>query len=365
MRVRLQLPDDILLDRVDLAGRDGELVVLGDIAARQTREVTLFLRPVGPVRHGESVEIPARVTGFNVVPLSLEPLVLTTKAEATFVEGATLTAAPMEVVDTGAPIVYTLWLLNAGDGAAKRLAIRFDAPSNATYAPGSTSVNDVTLLDFAGTSPLLTKTGLTLGDVGVGAEIVIRMRVIVNAPLPEGTVVDARAFVAWDEQPDMTVRAQPVRVRSMSALPVANPVLPFTVLDAAAAPAELLALGNGHAKQLSPGTEDMQALPPPEAEQLSPVTAVLEEPIYVSLYLGDDRLAWTARYLEEGHFSGLMPHLMVLRALFPDDASGADASVRGKLRTLRERFGESVDRLFLRLRQSNGEVAQKDLETPE
>jgi uncharacterized repeat protein (TIGR01451 family) len=365
VRVRLQLPDDILLDRVDLAGRDDEYVVLGDIAARQTREVTLFLRPVGPVRHGESIEIPARVTGYNVVPLSLEPLVLTTRAEATFIEGATLTAIPMEVVDTGAPIIYTLWLRNAGDGAAKRLSIRFDAPTNATYAPGSTSVNDVTLLDFAGTSPLLTPTGLSLGDVGVGAEIVIRMRVIVNAPLPEGTVVDARAFVAWDEQPEMTVRAQPVRVRSMSALPVANPILPFTVLDAAAAPAELLALGNGHAKQLSSSPEDVQVLPAPDVAQLPPVTAVLDEPIFVSLYLGDDRLAWTVRYLEEGHFNGLMQHLMVLRALFPDDASGADASTRGKLRAHRERFGESIDRLFVRLRQSNNEIATKDLETPE
>ena len=368
VRVRLQLPDDISLDRVDLAGRDGEFIVIGDIAARQTREVTLFLRPVGPVRHGESVEIPARVTGYNVVPLSLEPLVLSTRAEPSFIEGATLTAAPVEVVDTGAPIVYTLWLRNAGDGVAKRLAIRFDAPSNTTYAPGSTSINDVTLLDFAGSSPLLTQKGMTLGDVTVGAEIVIRMQVIVNAPLPDGTVIEARAFVSWDEQPEMAVRAQPVRVRSMSALPVADPILPFTVLDAAAAPAELLALGNGHAKKLSDGANDTQALLPPEPElsQLPPPAAVVaDEPIFVSLFLDDDRLGWTVRYLEQGQLGGLVPHLMLLRALFPDDASGADASIRGKLRTHRERFGELVDRLFVRLRQSNNEIAPDNLETKE
>ena len=44
------------------------------------------------------------------------------------------------------------------------------------YAPGSTTVNELSLLDFAGTSPLLAPNGLTLGDVGSGAEVIVQLQ---------------------------------------------------------------------------------------------------------------------------------------------------------------------------------------------
>jgi hypothetical protein len=97
-------------------------------------------------------------------------------------------------------------------------------------------------------------------------------------------------------------------------------------------------------------------LPPPAVEPQA-------EPTIVSLHLTDERLAWIARYLEEGKFGGLIPHLMVLRALFPDDASGADAAVRQHLRTHAERFNELADRLFIKLRLPDCDIGPEDLET--
>lgn len=355
VRVRLQRQDEITIDRVEGAGRDGDVIVFGDLAAGQSREAKIFVRVTGSVGDGETLEIGARLSGHNVVPLSLDPLTIATQAEASFVEGAALTAAPSEIVDAGFPLGYTLWLRNSGDGAAKRLTVRFDMPTNTTYAPGSTSVNDVALLDFAGASALFTPTGLTLADVTVGADVVIRMQAIVNAPLADGSMVEARAFVVCDEQPEMTVRCQPVRVRSIAALPVVDPVLPFTVLDAAPAPVEVLPSGNGHAVHALPTMQPAQ-LPPPEVQ-------VYEEPTFVSLNLSDERLAWTTRYLDEGGTTGLVPHLMVLRALFPDDASGADNGTRERVRAYRERLSESVDRLFVRLRLPDVSVTSGDLET--
>jgi hypothetical protein len=58
--------------------------------------------------------------------------------------------------------------------------------TNAIYAPGTTTVNDVALLDFAGASPLLVANGLTLGDVGSGVEVIVRIVVIINTPLRPG-----------------------------------------------------------------------------------------------------------------------------------------------------------------------------------
>lgn len=355
VRVHLQRPDEITIDRVEGAGRDGDVIVFGDLAAGQSREAKVYVRVTVSVADGEALEMGARLFGHNVVPLSLEPLTIATQAEASFVEGAALTAAPPDIVDAGFPLGFTLWLRNSGDGPAKRLSVRFDMPTNTTYAPGSTSVNDVALLDFAGASALFSPTGLTLADVAVGADVIVRLRTIVNSPLVDGSMVEARAFVACDEQPEMTVRCQPVRVRSIAALPVVDPVLPFTVVDAAPAPVEMLPSGNGHSTHALPHVEQAQ-LPPPEVQ-------VYEEPTFVSLSLGDERLAWTIRYLEEGGTTGLVPHLMVLRAFFPDDASGADTATRDRVRAYRERLSESVDRLFVRLRLPDVSVTSGDLET--
>jgi uncharacterized repeat protein (TIGR01451 family) len=355
VRVRLQIPPELRLERADGAARDGETVVLGDIAAGETREAIIFLRLTGQVSHDEPLTVLGRVSGRNVVPFSLAPLELSTHAEASFAEGATLTSRPAEAIDAGESIHYTLALRNGGDGAAKRLIIRLDQPSNAVYAPGSTSVNGIALLDFVGTSPLLGSSGLTLGDVSVGAEVIVRLQAIVNAPLPAGTTIEARAYVAWDNGPEMIVRCEPVRVRSTSALPIVEAALPFTVIGAAAAPKAITAGGNGHPHALNGSVATPAAL----AIEPQPV----DGPTILSLGLDDKKLAWTMRYLEEAPLGGLIPDLLLLRALFPDDAAGADATLRRRLREHAEQLSELADRLFVKLRLPEVNIVAADVET--
>jgi uncharacterized repeat protein (TIGR01451 family) len=427
VRVRLQLPEELRLDRAEGAARDGDTVVLGEIPAGEMRESTIFLRLAGPVAQNETLEVLARGSGLNVVPFSLAPLKLGTHAEASFAEGATLASYPADAIDAGAPVLYTLALRNCGDGAAKRLTIRLDPPSNAIYAPGSTAVNGVPLLDFVGTSPLLSSGGLTLGDVGVGAEVFVRIQAIVNTPLPTGTAIETRAHIAWDDRAETIVRAEPLRVRSAPALPIVEAGLPFTVIDAAAAPARaatpvavelppaIPVNGSGHARnghalplanepaQLPPGipvngnghARNGHALPisalASEPAQLPPAIPVngnglarngnapaipalasepaqveatpADEPTILSLWLNDEKLDWTVRYLEEARLGGLVPDLLLLRALFPDDAAGADAGTRRHLREHAERLSELTDRLFLKLRLPDPEIVADDLET--
>jgi len=131
---------------------------------------------------------------MNVVPFSLDQMQLATHAEASFADGATLDFDPGRRGGRREDITYTLSLRNVGDGSAKRLNVRLDTPTNSVYAPGSTTVNDVGLLDFAGTSPLLAPNGLTLGDVGAGRGGG-RLRAIVNTPLPADAVIDTQGYV--------------------------------------------------------------------------------------------------------------------------------------------------------------------------
>ncbi|HWT06733.1 MAG TPA: hypothetical protein VN224_13310, partial [Xanthomonadales bacterium] len=232
VRVRLQLPEELRLEAVEGASRDGQSVVFGAVPAGETRESTVHLRLVATISHNDVLEVGARVSGLNVVPFTLETMRVATHAEPAFADNATLVSTPDDAIDAGTELTYTLSLRNSGDGAAKRLTARMEPPAKTVYAHGTTTVNDVSLLDFAGTSPLLTPSGLTLADVGPGVEVIARLRVIVNTPLPAGTTIEARALVGWDDAPELSVNAEPVRVRSAAAFAVSEPGLPFSVLDA-------------------------------------------------------------------------------------------------------------------------------------
>jgi uncharacterized repeat protein (TIGR01451 family) len=407
VRVRLQLPEELRLESVDNASRDAESVVFGEVPAQAMREATVHLRLLGTAADGDVLQVNARLTGSNVVPLSLDPVSLTTHAEPAFEEGATLTSHPMETIDSGQEIVYTLALRNSGDGPAKRLNARIDTPLHTVYAPGSTMVNDLPLLDFAGTSPLLAPNGLTLGDVTSGAEVVVQLSMIVNTPLPPGTSIETRAHVTWDEVPEMIVRAEPLRVRSASALPIVDPALPFSVLDAAAGPTYAngrRALGPGEQTayiELPPAQPVRGALPRdvtgtrkagrklasgdsdsedsdatrgdatvPDATQPNVTLSLskrepdaIETPTALYLSLPEDRLDWIVNYLEEARFEGLIAHLMIIRALFPDTAEAPAATAR--LRKHTAMLNELVDRLFLKLRLPDVPLTPDDLETPQ
>jgi uncharacterized repeat protein (TIGR01451 family) len=376
VRVRLQLPEELRLESVDGAARAGDSIAFGDVAAQATGEATVHLRLVGIIGLGDTLEVGSRLSGINVVPFALAPMQLSTHAEPAFSENAALTSLPSDAVDSGEKIEFTLALRNSGDGSAKRINVRFEQPTNSVYAPGSTTINEVPLLDFAGTSPLLASSGLSLGDVGAGVEVILRLWVIANTPLPVGSVIETSAHVTWDDQPEIIVRGEPLRVRSAPALPIVDPDLPFSVLDAAAGPiyAPQRQLGPGETgtylelpsatpvrgngrrgKKALAGAEQAQLPPAPEDPQDAATTVWLE--------FTDERLTWTLEYLERAKFEGLVGHLMVMRALFPDHAAGREATA--ELRRHGEVLNELVDRLFIKLRLPGATLVPADLETRE
>jgi hypothetical protein len=388
VRVALMLPDEMRLERVDDATRDGNTVVFGDIPAGETREAVLHVRLVGVISVGDVLTFSARVGGLNVVPFALRSIELTTHAEASFAEGATLSSVPAESIDAGAEVAYALSLRNCGDGAAKRLTARVASLSNAVYTPGSTTVNGIALQDYAGTSLLLSECGLTLADVGAGVEVIARWRAIVNIPLPPGMAIEASALVRWDDAAELSVTAPPVRVRSTSALPVIEPELPFSVLGAIAAPARSMTLaraeigsiqpayvelrppvpvrGNGQSNVGNYGEANGTSIPTIEYAQLSPGNGEIEPTTAtVFLDLSDEHLAWVVQYLEQTRVGGIVAHLLALRALFPDRVGGANRLLRARLRTHREMLAEHADRLFIKVRLPHFPLRPDDLETPE
>jgi len=368
------------LESAEGATRDGQTLVFGEIGAGETREgiATIRLQPF--VANGTIVTVDATLNAAAALPVVLDALSVVTRAEPRLADGAQLLTMPRDMIDAGAEIGFTLVFRNSGDGAASRIVIRGAQPPNTAYVPASTSVNGVPLLDRGGTSLLWSDDGLVLSDVTPGAEVLVRWLSIVNTPLPAQTAITARIEIASDDAAPFTVESQPIVVRSAPAFAVPSVSLPFSIAGAAASvplggSLDRVAL-EGSMRRVTPlpgavsaDRIDAQAVP---AEGALPVHMRTAEPFEdepldqsVVLIVADfsaERIGRTLEYLEESSFGGLISHLFVLRALFPDRVSGNGSAAKAlatELATLREIF----DHLFVRLRMPRFRIGPKDLET--
>ncbi len=402
VRLNLRVSPEARIEAVEGASRDGSTLIFGDVAAGANAEATVRIRLARFVERGSTISVEGRLAGVGLLPFALYPVMIATEAAPEFRHGAALRTQPVESVESGAPLYFILMLRNTGDGAARKLTVFVPQIPNTVYVPGSTSVNDVPLLDVDGGSLLWHNEGLALEDVGPGVEALVRWSAIVNTPLPVGTVIEAKAQIEWDGGVRHDVDAIPLRVRSMPAFAVRATGLPFNVSGVAARE-------SGVEMPQAPPTRSQvqQSMPPPaaiaalpravpirpepvasvsdaqfveatiEAERLVvnetaelPVTAV-EEPaagqnlisaLTVTLDLPEERLTRTLRYLEQADFQGLITHFFALRAFFPDTIHGADDAVQNKLDSLREALRATLDRLFIKLRLPRYALTAKDLE---
>ena len=209
VRVRLQLPEELHLDRADGAVREGDTVVLGDIPAGETRESTIFLRLAGQVAQDEELE----VSGARQRPQRRPVLARAAEAEHVMPKHRSprarrSTSHPADAIDAGAPVAYTLALRNCGDGAAKRLTIRLDSPATRCTRREAPVRQRRPAARLRRHVAAARSAGLTLGDVGVGAEVIVHLQAIVNAPLPSGTAIETRAYIAWDDGAETIVRCR-------------------------------------------------------------------------------------------------------------------------------------------------------------
>ncbi|MDB5095337.1 MAG: hypothetical protein JWO85_3438 [Candidatus Eremiobacteraeota bacterium] len=229
VRLQLEISSAARIEAVEGATRVGSALLFGDVQPGARAEATIRLRLARLVARGTTIAVTGRLEAVGLLPFGIAPVTIPTVAEPRFDEGASLRTQPSETVDAGEALFVRLAVRNTGDGAANRVGIRAQLPVRTTYLPGSTSVNDIPLLDIDGGSVLWSKAGLSLEDVDPGVEIGVRYCVIVNTPLPAGTLIDAHADVTWDGGGTLGLASTPVRVRSSPAFAVRAHGLPFSV----------------------------------------------------------------------------------------------------------------------------------------
>ncbi|MBV9438823.1 MAG: hypothetical protein JOZ24_02405, partial [Candidatus Eremiobacteraeota bacterium] len=265
VRLQLEITHDARIEAVDGATRVGSTLLFGDVPPGMRQEASVRLRLARLVARGTAITVHGRLEAVGLLPFALAPVTIPTVAEPRFDDGATMRTQPSETVDAGEAIFVRLAVRNTGDGAAGRLTVRGPLPGHTAYLPGSTTVNDVPLLDVDGGSVLWSKQGLILEDVDPGVEIAVRYCAIVNTPLPAGTLIDAHGDLGWDGGGTLALSSPPVRVRSTPAFAVRATGLPFSVSGIAPRTADVLReVAEMRSAQIAAAAV---ALPPTERER--------------------------------------------------------------------------------------------------
>ena len=90
--------------------------------------------------------VDAVLSADAMLPVPLARLTIATTAEPDFSIG-TLRSHPVNLVDVGETIDWTLHVRNGGDGPARRANVSIARPESLIYVPNSTTVNDVPVRD--------------------------------------------------------------------------------------------------------------------------------------------------------------------------------------------------------------------------
>jgi uncharacterized repeat protein (TIGR01451 family) len=375
VRLRLYVSPEARLESVDGAAREKSSLVFGEIAPGGNARARLGVRLLRGLAKEFPVTVDAVLTARAMLPLQLERLTIATAAEPDF-SIATLSSEPVDVVDVGETIDWTLHVRNGGDGPARRVRIAVERPSALIYVPNSTTVNDVPVRD-SGAVPAFAVDGIALNDVDPGVEATIRWRDVVNNGVAAGEALVATAECRYDGDRADTVASNALKVRSTPVFANAIAGLPFG-LDGVIGPAS-----PQHARSLT--EHRFLELPP-----ATPVAAangadlVLEAAILVpgagggevhegsmvetiaartgfALWLSPQRAEHARRFLAQAKFDGLVAHLFAIRVLLPDAIGSAHCTA---LSAVRDALREELDRLFIKLRLPSYALAERDVETP-
>jgi uncharacterized repeat protein (TIGR01451 family) len=382
VRLRLYVSPEARLETVEGATRERSTLFFGEIAPGGSAEARLGVRLLRSLAKAHPVSLESVLTADAMLPVQLAPLTIVTTAEPNFSIG-TLRSEPDEVVDAGTEIEFVLHVRNSGDGPARRVSITVPTLDSLIYVPNSTAVNDVPVRDAGALSPLMNERGMVLSDVDAGVEATLRWREVVHNALASGEAIVRTARISYDGERVDEISAAEVKVRCAPAFANTISGLPFG-LDGMLGPS----FGGAQTRALPPSDDRFVELPPatpvvrpeiPSGTMLSlasstngngvhagEATAVLTEaPVETDrvrcvVAFDRERLTRVLRFLGEARFTGLVTHLFVIRAFFPDALSVRDDA---RLHDVRETLRETLDHIFIKLRMATYVIAPRDLES--
>jgi hypothetical protein len=259
-------------------------------------------------------------------------------------------------VASGAPFAIRLDL--DIEDAVEMLAVRVPEVAGAKYVPGSTVLDGRSLLDRKGISPLAGD-GLSLRGIAAGTRVTAACTLLADPTVcDEALVVEAVLDVDGRQQSCPPIA---VHVRGRDAFAAQPAGLAYHVdacIVESSPPAPVVASSD----RFAAAVEVPDALAVPEIVEPPRVELAGVDALTFWLRLDDERLDEVARLLHGAPGGGLVPHVLALRAFFPDGDASGDPGVASALTDVRSALRDVFDRLFVKLRIPGFGVASDDFD---
>ena len=126
----------------------------------------------------------------------------------------TLVVSPERELEPGMTVRATFTFRNQGGAPATGVRLRFNVPEGLVYLVGSGRLDGNDLDDEMGNSPLLSRGGADIGDVGPGEERRMEIAYSVAGAIENGTIVELQAALASFELPPVGSNVVRLVVRS-------------------------------------------------------------------------------------------------------------------------------------------------------
>src|SRR5579862_1980042 len=126
----------------------------------------------------------------------------------------TLVVSPERELEPGMTVRATFTFRNQGGAPATAARMRFNVPEGLVYLVGSGRLDGKDLDDELGNSPLLSRGGADIGDVGPGEERRMEIAYSVAGAIENGTIVELQAALASFELPPVGSNVVRLVVRS-------------------------------------------------------------------------------------------------------------------------------------------------------
>jgi uncharacterized repeat protein (TIGR01451 family) len=229
VRVRFNLPDGLVylvatgeLDGTLLDDELGNCPMLsrggahiGDVAPGEERRIEIAYSVAGAIENGTTIELQAAVASFELPPVGSNVVRLIVRSRPQLQNA--LTRVAIEARQDPAPgseAQVSIRIHNAGESSAHDVVVVAPIPEHAAYVPGSARINgreierDLPLPFDRIYAPVVAP------SLAASASAIVLYKIRIDAPLPNGTQMIARAQIASQETPAFELEPAALVVRA-------------------------------------------------------------------------------------------------------------------------------------------------------
>ncbi len=229
VRVRFSIPEGLVylvgsgeLDGTSLDDELGNSPLLsragahiGDVAPAQERRIEIAYSVAGAIENGTTVEVQAAVASFELPPVGSNVVRLVARSRPQLENSLTrVTVEARQEPSPGSEAQVTIRIHNAGESSAHDVVVVAPIPEHAAYVAGSARVNGREIERDLGIAFDRLYAPIVVTSLSASASATLVYRIRIDAPLPDGTRVTARAQIASQETPAFELEPAALVVRA-------------------------------------------------------------------------------------------------------------------------------------------------------